>query len=220
MSNYLIGAFLGNVVGFRNFISSGSLNFHFFQGFVSSISFVFFNFTYNIHASDNFSENNMTTIQPWGLLHSDKKLRSVGIFSSVGHGQPSRSIMLQFEVLIREFSIRTQFWDGLSSSSISSGEITTLKHEIFGHSLSKKSDFYRSGVFTSDRNVEFYFMSDLRTISFSRFSLKRQKGKYEKCYSTAKKNLHGCFCDRVWKSTPRRRKEVLGECELGHDSPC
>lgn len=54
------------------------------------------------HSFDNLAKNNMSTIKPWCLLNRDEELRSIGILASIGHGQPSSTIMLQFEVLISE----------------------------------------------------------------------------------------------------------------------
>ena len=73
----------------------------------------------------------MSSIQPWGFLCCDEKLRSIGIFSCVGHRQPPNSVMLQLEVLI---------WESLSvdtatTGAISISEITPLKHEVFDDSM-------------------------------------------------------------------------------------
>ena len=48
----------------------------------------------------NFGEDNVLSVEPRCLLGGDEELRSVGILSSVGHGQPSGSEVLQLEVLI------------------------------------------------------------------------------------------------------------------------
>ena len=62
---------------------------------------------------------------PRSLFNADEKLWSVCIFASIGHGQPSSSIMLQLEVLISKFiSI-----DGNSTGSFKYGKKS--KYEIF-----------------------------------------------------------------------------------------
>jgi len=45
----------------------------------------------------------MTSIKPGGLHGSDKKLRSVRVGSSIGHGKVVRSHVLQVEVLVSKF---------------------------------------------------------------------------------------------------------------------
>ncbi|KYN42251.1 hypothetical protein ALC56_00064 [Trachymyrmex septentrionalis] len=54
------------------------------------------------HSFDNLAKDDMSTIEPRCLLNCDKELRPVGILASIGHGQPSSAIMLQFEVFIRK----------------------------------------------------------------------------------------------------------------------
>ncbi|KYN04147.1 hypothetical protein ALC62_04912 [Cyphomyrmex costatus] len=54
------------------------------------------------HSFDNLAKDDMSTIEPRSLLNSDKELRPIGIFASVGHGQPSGTIVLQLKVFIRK----------------------------------------------------------------------------------------------------------------------
>lgn len=44
----------------------------------------------------------MFAIQPWSLDRGDEELGAVGVFAGIGHAEPTRTIMLQLEVLIRE----------------------------------------------------------------------------------------------------------------------
>ena len=44
----------------------------------------------------------MTSVQPRCLHGGDEELGSVGVLASVGHRQPSSSVVLQLEVLIRK----------------------------------------------------------------------------------------------------------------------
>lgn len=68
----------------------------------------------------------MLSIQPAGDNGGDEKLGAIGVWSSIGHGEKVWPIVLQLEVLISEFLAV----DGLSTSSVVSGEVTTLKHEL------------------------------------------------------------------------------------------
>jgi len=83
-------------------------------------------FLHNIHALDHLSEDHVFPIQPLGLSGAEEKLGSVGVGSSVGHGQNSGSGVFQSEVLILELVAI----DGLSSSPISGSEVATLAHEV------------------------------------------------------------------------------------------
>ena len=55
------------------------------------------------HAFQNLAKHNMSAIQPWCHLGGKEELWSIGIFSSISHRQPSRSVMLKLEVLILKF---------------------------------------------------------------------------------------------------------------------
>ncbi len=94
---------------------------------VSGIGVQSFNLTDNIHAFQNFSENDMSTVQPCSLFCCNEKLRSIGVFASICllelnrlmecfgclfffflfnlfnyHTQPACSVVLELEVLIFE----------------------------------------------------------------------------------------------------------------------
>ena len=71
--------------------------------FVPSIGLGLLNLTNNVHAFNYLAENNVSAVQPGSFLNGDEKLGSIGIFASVGHGQPSSSIMLELEVFVSEF---------------------------------------------------------------------------------------------------------------------
>jgi len=44
----------------------------------------------------------VATIEPCCLLGCKEKLRTIGVFASIGHREPSHTIVLQLEVFIRE----------------------------------------------------------------------------------------------------------------------
>ena len=76
----------------------------------------------NVHTISNLSEHDVLAIEPSGLHGADKELRSVGVGSSVGHGQSTGASVLEVEVLVLELlSI-----DGLTTSSVAASEVTTL----------------------------------------------------------------------------------------------
>ena len=73
----------------------------------------------------------MLSIQPLGLSGTEEKLGAVGVGASVSHGKNSRSSVLQGEVLIFELVAI----DGLSTSTVSSSEVSTLAHEVGDHTV-------------------------------------------------------------------------------------
>lgn len=73
----------------------------------------------------------MTVVQPGSLHSRDKELRSIGVWSSISHAHDAGSGMLKSEVLVFEFvSI-----NGLSSSTVVVGEVTTLAHEVWDDAM-------------------------------------------------------------------------------------
>ena len=68
----------------------------------------------------------MLSIEPVARDEAEEELRSVGVGSSVGHGEISSLGVLLNEVLILEL----HSVDGFSSSSISGGEVSSLGHEV------------------------------------------------------------------------------------------
>merc|ERR1712038_1237232 len=79
----------------------------------------------DIHTLADLTENNMLSIKPLGLSSAEEELASIGVGASIGHGENSRSSVLQSEVLILELvSV-----DGLATGSVMVGEVATLAHE-------------------------------------------------------------------------------------------
>ena len=56
---------------------------------------------------------------------AEEELRSVSVGTSVGHGEDTGTVVLVDEVLIGEFSSV----DGLTTGTVSDGEVATLGHE-------------------------------------------------------------------------------------------
>ena len=80
----------------------------------------------HVHSLLHLTKDHMATIQPRAGHSGDEELRSVGIRSAVGHGQETRAVVLQVEVLISELlSV-----DGLTSHTVAHGEISSLPHHL------------------------------------------------------------------------------------------
>jgi len=73
----------------------------------------------------------MLPIEPSSLDSAKKELGPVSVWASVGHAQDARTSMLQPKVLIcKLFPV-----DTFSTSSIVSGEISTLAHELSNNTV-------------------------------------------------------------------------------------
>lgn len=59
-------------------------------------------FRFTHHSADDFSKNNVSTIEPCSLFRGNEELRSICILSSISHGQPTCTVVLQLEVLVFE----------------------------------------------------------------------------------------------------------------------
>jgi hypothetical protein len=68
----------------------------------------------------------VAAIKPLGLLGGNEELRSISVFASISHGQPSGSVVLQLEVLI----VKLVSIDGFAACSITASEVTALDHEV------------------------------------------------------------------------------------------
>ena len=80
----------------------------------------------NVLPFNDLSEDDVLSVKPGAGDEGDEELGSVGSWTSVGHRQEVRDCVLFLEVLILEFVAV----DGLSSSTVASGEISTLGHEV------------------------------------------------------------------------------------------
>merc|ERR1719277_1218338 len=79
------GRFFGNSEWFVNLDMTGLGDQDFFLWSVLSSSWVLFNGSDNIHSIQNFSENNMSSVQPWCLDSGQKELGSICVFTGICH---------------------------------------------------------------------------------------------------------------------------------------
>ncbi|KAI3750541.1 hypothetical protein L2E82_21182 [Cichorium intybus] len=82
-----------------------------------------------VHAFNNFPEHDVLAVDPLGLSGANEKLRIVGVWTGVSHGEDSRTGVLLNEILICELVVVNRF----SAGSVNSGEISSLAHEIQDH---------------------------------------------------------------------------------------
>ena len=73
----------------------------------------------------DLSEDGVLSIEMRSGDEAEEELRSVGVGTSVGHGEDTGTVVLVDEVLIGELSSI----DGLTTGTVSDGEVTTLGHE-------------------------------------------------------------------------------------------
>ena len=73
----------------------------------------------------------MLVVEEGGGLGSDEELAAVGPGASVGHGEEVGDVVLSGKVLVGELGAI----DGLSTSAVLVGEVTTLSHEVSDDSV-------------------------------------------------------------------------------------
>lgn len=74
---------------------------------------------------NKLSKDDVSSIQPRGILEQDEELRAIRILASIGHGQHATSSVLDLKVLI----IKLGTVDGLATRAVLVLEITALRHE-------------------------------------------------------------------------------------------
>lgn len=79
----------------------------------------------DVHPVKNAAEDNVLAVEPGGVSHREEELRTVGVWSGVGHGEAPDKV-LDLKVLVGELGTI----DGLAASAIVVREITTLDHEL------------------------------------------------------------------------------------------
>lgn len=89
----------------------------------------------NIHALNNLAEYNVLPIQPGARDRANEELRSIGVGTSISHGEDTRTGMLVDEVFIRELLAI----NALSSGSVTVGEVAALEHELRNNSVEDAS---------------------------------------------------------------------------------
>ncbi|KAH3659989.1 hypothetical protein OGAPHI_007194 [Ogataea philodendri] len=80
---------------------------------------------------DNLAENNVGTVQPWTWDRGNEELRSVGVWTGIGHGQQTRLGVLLLEALVgKPLAV-----DRPAAVPVEVGDVSTLQHEARNHSV-------------------------------------------------------------------------------------
>jgi len=80
----------------------------------------------DVLALDDLAEDDVLSVKPRAGNGGNEELGAVGVLAGVGHGEEERLGVLELEVLIGELLAI----DGLSTSSVVVGKVTTLEHEL------------------------------------------------------------------------------------------
>ena len=94
-------------------------------GFVVAVARVALNSVENFHTTDDLAEDDVSTVEMGGVDEAEEELAAVSAWASVSHGKDTTAGVLELEVLVSE----VRAIDGLATSAVSGGEVTTLSHE-------------------------------------------------------------------------------------------
>lgn len=105
----------------------------------------------NVHGLlvSDLAENDVAAVEPRGDNSGDEELRAVGVGSGVGHGQQTGAVVGELEVLVGELLTI----DGFSTSAITTGEVTTLEHEVGDDSVERRA-LVAEALLTSAESTE------------------------------------------------------------------
>lgn len=88
----------------------------------------------NVVTVSHLTKDNVLTVQPWAGNSGDEELRTVGVWTSVGHRQQTWSVVGLGKVLVSELLTV----DGSTTGSVTSGKVTTLQHELRNDSVESR----------------------------------------------------------------------------------
>jgi hypothetical protein len=80
------------------------------------------NGAHDVEALGDLAENNVLAVEPRSLDGGDEELRTVGVGSSVGHGQKAGRGMLELKVLIGKLVAVDRF----AASAVAAGKVASL----------------------------------------------------------------------------------------------
>jgi len=83
----------------------------------------------------NTAKDDVSAIEPAGHNGGDEELGAVGILSGIGHGEDAGLGVLEFEVLVIELIAI----NGLATSTVALGKVTTLKHEVRDNAMESRA---------------------------------------------------------------------------------
>jgi len=109
-----------SAVGDNNLLSGGS-----------ALAANLFDGSDNVHTFGDLTKNDVFTVQPRSNSGGQKKLTTIGVWSTVGHGQKTWSSVLFDEVFVCEFFAVDRFTAG----TVLSGKVATLAHEAWNDSV-------------------------------------------------------------------------------------
>lgn len=110
-----------------------------------------FNGSDEFHTLGDFAKDDVLAVQPTARNSGDEELTSVGVGTSVGHGQQARTSVLVVEVFISKLGAI----DGLATSAVVVGEVTTLQHEV-GDDTVEDGVGVTETLFTSAKSAEVF----------------------------------------------------------------
>jgi len=100
-------------------------NDHGLGGGVTTVAWELLNLVHDFLPGGDFTEDDVLAIEMSRSASGDEELRSIGVRTSISHGELVLFIVLNGERLILEFLAVDRF----TSSSVTEGEIASLKHE-------------------------------------------------------------------------------------------
>ena len=158
----------------------------------------------DIHTLGDAAENNVLTVQPAGGGGAQEELGTVRARAGVGHGEDTRTGVLEGEVFI----LKLVTVDGLAAGTVVVGEVTALAHETRDHAVERRA-FVAKALFARAERAEVFCMAEKSQSKRDYFSQYVVLSLARRLVSSKRRNISIKECTQTLAKASRARTVSL-----------